>query len=374
MKRKGITGILLSVMLTTMLLAGCGKQAGYGGEGHFKDACLNKTYSDEEMLNVKGEKVDISSPELFLIQQYGFGFSIPNSWNEKSDATELLKANYPEDGKCAILISTEAVQAEFDALYDKLDASSEDYDDVYQKMWDTGYALFGICCTDGESGFEKDFSSVEKIGTLEGKNYYFAYNDELPKEGYSEKELQAIQLGIDSLEEVRDSLIIFPETEIDYEAQNKETAEKASGIDLSSFAVTDLNGNAVSQDIFKDYDVTMINVWATWCNPCRRELPDIQAAYEKLPANANIISICDDAGQETELAGQIVEKVGLQYEVLVPDDAMDELLNEYISAFPTTFLVDKEGNVIGQPIIGVPQADDVTQYYLDYIESGLENN
>ena len=226
MKRKGITGILLSVMLTTMLLAGCGKQAGYGGEGHFKDACLNKTYSDEEMLNVKGEKVDISSPELFLIQQYGFGFSIPNSWNEKSDATELLKANYPEDGKCAILISTEAVQAEFDALYDKMDATSEDYDAVYQKMWDTGYALFGICCTDGESGFEEDFSSVEKIGTLEGKNYYFAYNDELPKEGYTEKEFQAIELGIGALDEIRDGLIIFPETEIDYEAQNKETVEK----------------------------------------------------------------------------------------------------------------------------------------------------
>ncbi|MGN0388379.1 MAG: TlpA family protein disulfide reductase [Suilimivivens sp.] len=149
-------------------------------------------------------------------------------------------------------------------------------------------------------------------------------------------------------------------------------ADKASEISFSSFAVTDLNGNAVTQDIFKDYDVTMINVWATWCGPCRRELPDIQAAYEKLPANVNIISICDDAGQETELAGQIVEKVGIQYAVLVPDDAMDEFLNEYISAFPTTFLVDKEGNVIGQPIVGVPQADDVTQYYLDYIGSALQ--
>lgn len=342
MKRNGIARVLLSVILAATLFTGCGKQAGYGGEGHFKDACLNETYHDTEMMNVKGEKVDISSDAVYLMQNYGFGFSIPDSWNE-SDATELFKADYPEDGKFAILISTEA-----------------------------GYVLFGICCVDGESGFEKDFSNVEKIGTLEGKNYYFAYNDELPKEGYSKKELQAIQLGIDSLDEIRDSLIIFPETEIDYEAKNKETAEKASGIDLFSFAVTDLDGNPVSQDIFKDYDVTMVNVWATWCNPCRRELPDIQAAYEKLPANANIISICDDAGQETELAGQIVEKVGLRYAVLVPDDAMDALLKEYISAFPTTFLVDKEGNVIGQPIIGVPQADDVTQYYLDYIGSALQ--
>lgn len=371
MKREGTIKVLLSVIVAATLLAGCGKQAGYGGEGHFKDACLNESYHETEMMNVKGEKVDVSSDNIFLIQKYGYGLTYPDSWQE-SDATDLIKANLSADGKFTLYICTEAVMEAYAALSENPYATSDDYDAVYQKLWDTGYALFGISSVDGEGGFEKDFSSVEKIGTLGGKNYYFAYNDELPKEGYTEKELQAIQRGIGALDEIRDGLIIFPETETDYEARDKEMADKASGISFSSFAVTDLNGNPVSQDIFKDYDVTMINVWATWCGPCRRELPDIQAAYEKLPTNANIISICDDAGQETELAGQIVEKVGIQYAVLVPDDAMDEFLNEYISAFPTTFLVDKEGNVIGQPIVGVPRADDVTQYYLDYIGSALQ--
>ena len=67
------------------------------------------------------------------------------------------------------------------------------------------------------------------------------------------------------------------------EQKNDQTSEitgtETSGIDLSSFEIVDLNGDTVTQDIFKDYDITMINIWATWCGPCRSELPEIQAAY-----------------------------------------------------------------------------------------------
>ena len=58
MKRKKCFSIFITVALMTALFTGCGKQAGYGGEGHIKDACLNEAYSEQEMLNVKGEKVE----------------------------------------------------------------------------------------------------------------------------------------------------------------------------------------------------------------------------------------------------------------------------------------------------------------------------
>ena len=160
------------------------------------------------------------------------------------------------------------------------------------------------------------------------------------------------------------------------EQKNDQTSEitgtETSGIDLSSFEIVDLNGDTVTQDIFKDYDITMINIWATWCGPCRSELPEIQAAYEKLPENANIISICHDAADDTEIANAIVEKMGMEFAVLVPNEELDQSVFTYLMAFPTTVFVDKEGHMVGDAVIGVPAADDVTQAYLDYIDAALE--
>lgn len=76
--------------MAATLLTGCGKQAGYGGEGHFKDACLNESYHETEMMNVKGEKVDVSSDNIFLIQKYGYGLTIRTAGRKVMQQT-LLK-------------------------------------------------------------------------------------------------------------------------------------------------------------------------------------------------------------------------------------------------------------------------------------------
>lgn len=141
-------------------------------------------------------------------------------------------------------------------------------------------------------------------------------------------------------------------------------------LDFSSFYTTDLEGNEITQEIFRDYDVTMINVWATWCEPCREEMPEIQKAYEQLPENANIISVCMDANGNEALAAQIAEKAGIKFEVLIAKDILADQVNG-ISSFPTTVFVDSEGHSIGEPIIGVRSGVDVTQFYLENINGLL---
>ena len=74
-------------------------------------------------------------------------------------------------------------------------------------------------------------------------------------------------------------------------AEKAETKADAT-IDMSSFKTVDLEGNEVTQDIFKDYDMTMINVWTTWCPYCIEEMPELETVYQKLPENVNFITIC----------------------------------------------------------------------------------
>lgn len=100
-------------------------------------------------------------------------------------------------------------------------------------------------------------------------------------------------------------------------------------------------------------------------------LPEIQAAYEQLPENANIISICTDAKGNEELAGQIVDKTGVKYPVLMPDEeAEKQFANIY--AYPTNIFVDSNGQQIGSPVTGAPGGTDLTEFYLDKIREALE--
>lgn len=100
--------------------------------------------------------------------------------------------------------------------------------------------------------------------------------------------------------------------------------------------------------------VIFLNFWATWCGPCRNEMPDIQKLYEEYSAQGEdaevvILGIAapgiSGEGEAGEIA-EFLEDNGYTYPVLM--DETGEMLSEYrISAFPTTFMFDKEGNVYG---------------------------
>lgn len=100
--------------------------------------------------------------------------------------------------------------------------------------------------------------------------------------------------------------------------------------------------------------VIFLNFWATWCGPCRNEMPDIQKLYEEYSAKgedaeAVILGIAGpEIGQEgtREEIADFMNENGYTYPVLM--DETGELFSQYgISAFPTTFMIDREGNVYG---------------------------
>jgi thiol-disulfide isomerase/thioredoxin len=128
----------------------------------------------------------------------------------------------------------------------------------------------------------------------------------------------------------------------------------AAAGDLGAFSATDLDGNTVDNAIFSGHRLTMINIWATFCQPCIKELPDLQEMSENMPEGTQLISIVGDAVDDgsLELAREIAEDTGVTFTSIVPDDALKQYLDSNMTAYPTTLFVDASGKIVGEPIIG----------------------
>ena len=123
------------------------------------------------------------------------------------------------------------------------------------------------------------------------------------------------------------------------------------------FTTVDMEGNEVTEAIFADYDVTMVNIWATWCGYCIEEMPGFPGLKDSLPENANLITICEDAGYEPELTAEILDSIGANFTTLQANEEIYTNILSTVYGFPTTLFVDSEGKIIGEPIIGVPSMD-----------------
>ena len=145
-----------------------------------------------------------------------------------------------------------------------------------------------------------------------------------------------------------------------------ESMEKGSNI--GGFESSDLNGNTVSDAIFADKDVTVVNVWATFCGPCKEEMPELAALSEELPDNAQIVGIVIDAPTEGTEGGDAIEvwggsakniglakdicgEYGINYTNILASESVSETFSN-VQAVPTTFIVDSSGNIICKPFVG----------------------
>ena len=121
-----------------------------------------------------------------------------------------------------------------------------------------------------------------------------------------------------------------------------------------SFETTDTEGNSItSEDLFSSNKITMVNIWASWCGPCIRELPELQAISERLKEkNCGVIGLLydGDGAEALETAKKLMTDNGVSYPVILPPENIDSLFP--LEAFPTTYFVDSEGKIVSEPIVG----------------------
>ncbi|NFN17543.1 TlpA family protein disulfide reductase [Clostridium botulinum] len=125
------------------------------------------------------------------------------------------------------------------------------------------------------------------------------------------------------------------------------------------FQGVDFKGSAVNNEIFKDYDATIVNFWSNSCGSCIEEMPELEEYYQEFKdKNINLITVAVSAGESDELrveAETILKEKGVTYTNVIPD-IESSFYKDFIgkiTGYPTTYIVDGNENIIGAPIIGV---------------------
>lgn len=130
---------------------------------------------------------------------------------------------------------------------------------------------------------------------------------------------------------------------------------------LSDFTSTDLDGNEVDSTIFADYDLTLVNVWGTFCPNCLPEMTALsELAEEYADQGVQIVGIVGDirytGGQHMEekiqTAKDLVEETGAtNYLHILPSESLETAILNDMQGFPTTFFVDSNGVQVGKTIL-----------------------
>ena len=127
-----------------------------------------------------------------------------------------------------------------------------------------------------------------------------------------------------------------------------------------SFRTTDMEGSEVdSAELFADHKVTMVNVWASWCPPCKAELPDLEKINAEFADRGGaVVGLLFDSDEEGAIdsAKSTMEETGVTYRMLLAPENAENLFP--LEAFPTTWFFNEKGEVVGGPVVGA----DVRQY------------
>lgn len=130
--------------------------------------------------------------------------------------------------------------------------------------------------------------------------------------------------------------------------QNEETVVESDEIGLEKgeiapdFELQTLNGETVKLSDLRGERV-MVNFWATWCPPCRAEMPDMQKLHETTDIKILAVNLIDTESSP-EVVPEFLDELGLTFPVLLDEES--ELANEYkIVAYPTSFMIDSNGRI-----------------------------
>lgn len=242
---------------------------------------------------------------------------------------------------------------------------------MYKDLMDQENAIL----MENQSLWEKVFLSADKGMTTQedGKNYgdFLLDTIESAKDKFTADELKLLRQGGEKIREIERTLAAI-------EAKFPDAAPKAPGNGDSipadspttpgggdktqkfpAFEGKDLNGNPVkSDDLFSKNAVTVVNFWFTTCNPCVGELAELDALNKELAEKGgaligvNTFTLGGDEAAISE-AKDVLAKKGATYQnVYFDSDGEAGKFTANIFAYPTTYVVDRNGNIVGDPIVG----------------------
>ena len=209
--------------------------------------------------------------------------------------------------------------------------------------------------------WEKVFRAADKGMTMQedGKNYgdFLLDTIEGAKDQFTDEELTLLKDAASKISDIENELTALEEKFP--EIVNEDTDGNGDMQKFPSFEGKDLDGNTVKSDeLFAANTVTVVNFWFTTCSPCVGELSDLEALNQQLAEKGGSligVNAFTLDGDETAIAEakDVLAKKGATYQnVYFDSDGEAGKFTTNIFAYPTTYVVDRSGNIVGEPIVG----------------------
>ena len=283
-------------------------------------------------------------------------------------------------------------KAEIAALMAAEPATADEAAELHQKLMEQENAIL----SQNSALWEKVFLSANKNMTMieDGGNYgdFLLKTIDGAKDQFKSDELKLLNEGAELIREIEGKLTIleqkFPgcgskpsDGDMSVPAENGKPIDKSDLMKFPAFEGKDLAGNEVkSSTLFGENTVTVVNFWFTTCSPCVGELAELEALNKQLAekggAVVGINSFTLD-GDKTAIAEakDILAKKGVSYKNIWFDSKSEA--GEFTSglySYPTTYVVDKNGNIVGEPIVGAITGQKQAQTLQKLIDQAIANS
>lgn len=344
--KKTVMWIMILTMFTVML-TGCGTD---------EKAETGITSDGETETQVTDSEGNIVTE----VKERGLSLAISPEYLDKG----LEIDPYNENTKGYLRLTVTYYSPTYEALFDELldmepEERTQEVSNRYtQELWEVSRGLMEIALVETDeykrltASGKKDedftyYAPAEWFGENEGYTYIISI-PELDRGKLNEEEWQAYQECREYMQTVKENISFIP---IELESYETNLGER-----MPDFSSEDLFGNQITNEIFTEAELTVVNVWGTFCGPCIEEMPELAAWSDEMPEGVQIVGIVGDIeGKEDtehlELAKAIAEKAGVSFVNIIADDDLKELMKGVVG-FPTTFFVDKDGNIVGEPVVG----------------------
>lgn len=242
----------------------------------------------------------------------------------------------------------------------------------YEQLWAHSRCLMNITLVpeadyqgyldDGKSLDDlSGFNNTEEYQKNDGYVYLISMPD-LDTDGMGDEEIAQYEKCKKYIPTVKEDLKFIP--------IKMESNDTDLGNQIPVFTASDLNGNTVTNDIFAKKDLTVVNVWGTFCTPCVEEMPELGKWAKEMPDNVQLVGLIsdiegDDDKEHHDLAEQIISKSDADFTQIIANGDFKDLLRGVVGV-PTTFFVDREGNIIGDPIVGA-EVDKYKAFVEEYL-------
>ena len=290
---------------------------------------LNMKLPEELLKQIKAQTIAMISNE---------------GWNDTADAI-----------KYAYISWSEMTEEQKEAEVDKMGTA---YDDWYNSLAKVG--AIGIYDEDSEKELDKITGCTEhkEIGSSSDGKYKYYLSTNKDADESLKKEVEKIDVTLTEM---------TPFQQLSAFDQPQETSNAGDSTNVGKFETKGVDGKDYTEKVFSDYDLTLVNVFTTWCSPCVNEIPELEKLYEEMKekgvgvVGVVLDTVGDDAKQNEDTvkkAGVLQEKTKASYPFLIPDSTMMNGRLNGISAFPETFFVDKDGNIVGETYSGSHSLDE----------------